>query len=127
MATLSWMTWEEVDTGFKNLKSDDVTLRETEIINEACQVVLDDLSGHFNVELLTETEGVPSQLKRLAIYKARQNAAIIYVGGATSAEKNPEAAYHKSEYDFLLNSIREGFIQVEGYTKPAANKKVSFI
>lgn len=124
---LAWMQWADVNIGYNNLESDKITLNASALIGEACQVVLDDLSGHLDTAKLTTAVGVPAQLKRLAIYKARELASVMYYGAATSDEKNPEAAYHRAEYAQLLASIRDGFVEVDGYMKPSAEKRVSFI
>ena len=124
MSKLSWMTWDEVNTGFKEFDSEAVTIKADALINEACQVTMDDLSGHFRIEALVSQSGVPEQVKRLAIYKCRQLASIIFWGSPTADEKNESASYRKREYDTLLTSIRDGFISVEGYEKPIKNQRI---
>jgi len=124
---LAWMRWDEVDIGYNNLESEKIRLNASALIGEACQVALDDLSGHLYTAKLMTTAGVPAQLKRLAIYKARELASVMYYGAATSDEKNPEAAYHRAQYAQLLQSIRDGFVEIDGYMKPSAEKRVSFI
>lgn len=126
MTNYDWIQWVEVKAGSRYFDSADVEIQAQVIINEACQTVLDDLSGYYNLTMLTAV-GVPAQLKRLALLKARELAAFAYYGTpSSSTEKNETAAYYRDEYKFLLESIRQGYIEVEGYDRKITNKTVMY-
>lgn len=125
---MQWMTWDDVSVRgmFGEMDSDDVLAQSESIISEACQVASDDLSGYMDVQRIIAENGVPEQLKRLATYKARELASIAYFGNATNADKNPSAEYHRSEYLALIESIRNGNVQVVGYERPNSQQFVRF-
>jgi len=122
----NWITWDEVKAGSRYFDSPDVEVMGQALMNEACQCALDDLSGYYNLTMMTASTGVPAQIKRLALLKARELAAIAYFGTPTSPEKNETATYFRDEYKFLLESIRNGFIEVEGYSKKINTKKIMY-
>lgn len=122
----NWIQWADVKAGSKEFESAEVESRSVSIINEACQVAVDDLSGYYDINLMTVSAGVPKQLVRLAMYKARELASIVYWGAPSADIKNESAAYFKEEYRFLLESIRNGFIEVEGFNKKSTSKAVNY-
>ena len=124
---MTWMTWDDVKLSFGELNADFVEVTSWKIMDEACSVVTDDLSGYMDVSRVIAENGVPEQLKRLAIYKARELASITYWGNATTADKNPAAEYHRNEYNNLLTSIMEGNVQVVGYERPNNNQYLRFV
>ena len=124
---MSWMTWDDVKLAFGEMDADHVEAVSAKIMDEACSVVTDDLSGYMDVARIIAEHGVPEQLKRLAIYKARELASITYWGNATSADKNPAAEYHRQEYNALITSIKDGNVQVAGYERPNSTLFVRFI
>lgn len=124
MVNYDWITWTEIKAGNKQFDSADVEVQSQAIINEACQTVLDDLSGYYDLTMMIASQGVPRQLARLATYKAREIAAI-YFWGAPS-ETNQSSTHYRDEYKFLLESIRQGYIQVEGYAMKANSKVIHY-
>jgi len=122
----NWIAWADVKAGSKYFDSDDVGVHAVAIINEACQTTIDDLAGYFAVEAMTAEVGVPSQLARLALDKARAIASITYWGCPTGESRDETAAYFRNEYKFLLESIRNGFIQVEGFNKKKTDTAIRF-
>lgn len=113
--TYNWIKWDDVSIASKDFASTDVVQKADVIINEACQVVYDELSGTYDMSKMI-SYGTPDQVKRLAIYKAREFASIIYWGNA-SQEQNNAAAYWLNQFTQLLTSIKDGKVQVEGYER----------
>lgn len=123
--TYNWIKWTDVSIASKDFDSDDVKQKSDIIISEACQIVYDELSGVYNMSRMI-SNGIPDQVKRLAIYKAREFASIIYWGNATSGENNTAAAYWLNQYQLLLTSIKDGKVQVEGYERLHSFTKPTF-
>lgn len=120
----NWIKWDDVQVASKDFTSTDVLQKADTIIDEACQVVYDELSGTYNISQMI-ANGIPDQVKRLAIYKAREFAAIIYWGNATT-ENNTAAAYWFNQFNTLLTSIKDGKVQVEGYERLHSFTKPTF-
>ena len=119
-----WIKWADVQIASKDFTSTDVVQKADDIINEACQVTYDELSGTYNLSKMV-SNGIPDQVKRLAIYKAREFASIIYWGNATT-ENNTAAAYWLNQFNTLLTSIKDGKVQVEGYERNHSFTKPTF-
>jgi len=100
---MSWPVWEEVQAGHPDLASDRLIPVRGDLLAEAVQTVKDDLSSRYKVDAF-DTYGVPGQVSRLAVYKARDLGYVSYFGG--EPPEGTSAPEWRRRYNELLDTVR---------------------
>ncbi len=124
---MSWASWADVSYAISPLKDNpDLAFDGDLMILEAESIVKADLSGHYDLSRMVSERGVSEQLKQLVVFKARELALIAYWGAPTEDAGTQQSIYFAREYQKLLENIKNGFIDIEGYERLAQQKKIAY-